>query len=66
MKYSSSVICPDCGYESENHNFKREWISMDLNVNEISCKSCGFVFRVYFGSRKDGSDIVYTIPKNPF
>jgi len=63
VKYSNPIMCPECGCKSENHNFKREWISMNLNVNEVSCESCQFVFRVYFGLRKDGSEIAYTIPK---
>jgi len=63
MQYSGIIRCPNCKIESDKYNFKREWTSLNLFVNEVECNNCGFTYRIYFGSKKDGSPIVYTIPK---
>ena len=63
MKYSKPIHCPNCAKEDNKYNFKREWTSAGLYVNEVSCGSCNYTYRIYFGKRKDGSEIAYTIAK---
>ena len=63
MPYIGEVKCPYCGTKSSDHIFQREWTSQNLIVNEVVCKFCDTKFRVYSGEKKNGDEVVYTIPK---
>lgn len=65
VKYAGNVVCPVCGVKSTQHKFLGEWTHGLHLVNKLECKSCGYVFRAYFGEHKDGSPFLYTIPKKP-
>ena len=63
MNYKGAIKCPYCGTYSADYIFKREWKSGMWNVNEVICKACDSKFRIYFGKKKDGSSMAYTLPK---
>lgn len=66
MKYNGKIRCPYCKVESNSFEYVREWTNNMFVVNEVKCSSCSELYRIYFGEKKDGTKIAYTIPKgNP-
>ena len=61
--FNKKIKCPFCNYETGKFLFQREWTTQLLFVDEVRCPSCQGIFRIYYGTKKDGTQIAYTIPK---
>ena len=64
MRYEDAITCPYCGHKGKNYGFLKEWDYTYLHVNYLQCPLCNEKFRMNWGTKENGTKLIYTIPRS--